>query len=472
VSRGVLPRALASLPRRGERLWPLATGFALAAAALDCGRIAAFVIAPLALGLGLLGARAAAAADAARAWIGGGLASSAAGFVLLFVGGDGAALAAFLLGIVVTLCGVRASLLQEPTPAGVPAPCLGVGLAAAVIADEAAALLREGVRLVQPRPDFARIAADVRAAADRNRERGWLEHPEQAYLPPPPLEKYQLERVDVRGAGSAEELRFHSEFEPLDPEVRRQFLAVDANRTARVHLWRHRGEPRPTLLCLHGHRQGRIGLDARTWDVRWLHGALGLDVALYTLPLHGARATGWHSGAGFLDGHPGVTSAALAQIVWELRRFAGWLRGQGGGALGIAGFDVGGHAAALFASLESGLASAVLFAPVASLDAYAWRLMPAGRRAEARAAGLTEHWLSAAWARHAPLNLRPQLPHASRLVVGGLVDRSVPPSQVAALWEHWGRPASHWCPGSHRIWRGRRELREHLAAHLRATLAA
>jgi hypothetical protein len=325
---------------------------------------------------------------------------------------------------------------------------------------------------MQARPDRARVAADVRAAADRNREHAWTEHPERAYWTPPPLEKHQLASVVLRGAGSAEHLRFASEFEPVDPEVRESFAALRANQTAHVHLWRSRAEPRPLLICLHGYRQGRVALDALSWDVRRLHAVLGIDVALFVLPLHGPRAPGLRSGAGFLDGHPSETSAALAQTVWDLRRFIGWLRAQGAPTLGIAGFGLGGYAAALFASLEAGLASALLLAPIVSLDAFAWRLMPPAQRAEARAAGLTEHLLASAWARHAPLGLRPCVPHAARLVVGGLADRIVPPLQVQALWEHWGRPAQHWHPGSHSVWRERRALRARLEQHLHATLHA
>ena len=206
--------------------------------------------------------------------------------------------------------------------------------------------------------------------------------------------------------------------------------------------------------------------------MRRLHGSLGLDVALFVLPLHGPRAPGWRSGAGFLDGHPSETSAALAQTVWDLRRLVGWLRSHGAPTLGIAGFGLGGYAAALFASLEAGLASAILLAPVVALDAFAWRLMPPAQRAEARAAGLTEHLLGTAWSRHAPLGLRPLVPHAARLVMAGQADRLVPPLSAEALWEHWGRPASHWYPGSHSVWLGRRALRERVVRHLRATLHA
>ena len=230
----------------------------------------------------------------------------------------------------------------------------------------------------------------------------------------------------LRGSGSAEQLRFASEFEPLDPEVRDVFLGRRSNRSAVVHLWRHAGGPRPTLICLHGHRQGHPSVDARLWDVRWLHRSLGFDVALFALPLHGPRTAGRRSGDGFLDGHPSETSAALAQSIWDLRRLAGWLQDEGAPALGVAGFGLGGFVAALFASLAPNLASVTLLAPIVSLETFAWRLLPPARRAEARAAGITDHWLSAAWARHDPRRLRPRVSHEARLDTGraGRSDRA------------------------------------------------
>ena len=56
-------------------------------------------------------------------------------------------------------------------------------------------------------------------------------------------------------------------------------------------------------------------------------------------------------------------------------------------------------------------------------------------------------------------------------MLAGLVDRIVPPLQALALWEHWGRPAHHWFPGSHFVWLGRRQVRERICAHLRSSLA-
>jgi hypothetical protein len=458
-----------SAPPGRERLWPFAAAIALAAAGLAAGRVAAFAAAPLACALLMLALHPGVGSDAPRRWVGAGLASTLAAAALLVAGAGAAALGALALGLLVLARGATASLRCEPPPRPLAAPPPGLALGVAVAADEALAFVVETTRRLRARPDFARIAADVRAAADRNREHGWLEHPERAHLAPPPLEKTRLASVVLRGAGRAEHLRFASEFEPVDPEVRDAFLAERGNATAHVHLWRSRERAQPTLVCLHDHFQGRAALAALGWRVRWLHTALGLDVALFTLPFYGPRAP--RAGGGWLGAHPLLTSAALAQTVWDLRRLMGWLRAQGAPLVGLAGFGLGGHAAALYASLDAGLASVLLLAPVVSLDAFAWRLAAPAQRAEARAAGLTEHWLSAAWARHAPLRLRPCVPHGARLVVGGLADRLAPPAEVQALWEHWGRPACHWHPGSHSVWRERRALYDRLATHLRATLA-
>jgi hypothetical protein len=469
--------SLSSLPATGarsplrERLCPLAAGVALAIAALVTGRLAVFAAAPLGLALLALAIGAEGNADAPRRWVGAGLATALAGVILVPAGAGLAALLPIGLGLFLLQRGVCASLRQNPPPPGLSTPALCPAVALAVTADEITGLAWETARRTQPRPDFARMAADVRAAADRNREHGWIEHPERAYLLPPRLEKIELGRVRLRGSGQAERLRFASEFEPLDPEVRDVYLARRHNGKAVVHLWRHAGSPRPTLICLHGHRQGHPSVDARLWDARWLHRSLGFDVALFALPLHGPRASA-RSGGGFLDGHPLETNAALEQSIWDLRRLAGWLQDEGAPALGVAGFGLGGYVAALFASLAPNLASVALLAPIVSLETFAWRLLPPARRAEARAAGITDHWLSAAWARHDPRRLRPRVSHESRLMLAGLVDRIVPPLEALALWEHWGRPAHQWYPGSHFVWLDRQKARERICAHLRATLSA
>jgi hypothetical protein len=407
---------------------------------------------------------------AAAAWaiVGSGLALLV-GAGLVLAGAFGAGLVALALGAGAGFVGAQLSLAAHPESHRVPA---SARTAVAVAADEAMKWYWHAAGLVSPPPEPLLWIESLRAAAERNRAAGIAADPALAHPTPPALEKHTLRRLELAGLPSAEDLRFESEFEPRDPEIRERWLAVAKNRTARALLWRHPEGPRPTLIVIHGYGMGRPGFDARAFEVPRLHRQLGLDIALVTLPLHGARAAGRRSGAGFLDAHPLATNAAFEQAIFELRRLAGWLRGQGAPAVGVYGMSLGGYTAALFASLERGLACAVPLVPAVCLPA----ILGAGRSLEQRRArealGLDDALLGDAWASHDPLRMRPRVAPEGRLIFAAHTDRICTPDQVLRLWEHWERPSIHWLPGSHLAPFGRRAMRERLDAHLAATLRA
>ena len=407
---------------------------------------------------------------AAAAWaVVGGALALLAGLVLAASGGLAAGLLCIALGAGTGLVGTQLSLAAHPRTRPLPAP-RSARTHLAVAADEAMKWYWHAIGLVSPAPAPGLWIEALRAAAERNRASGVLNDPSLAHPAPPALEKHTLRGVSLAGLPRAEQLSFESEFEPRDAEVRERYLDAAANRTARALLWRHRGGPRPVLILIHGYGMGRPGLDARAFDVPRLHQGLGLDVALVTLPLHGARAPGRRSGAGFLDAHPLATNAAFEQAVWELRRLARWLRSAGAPALGVHGMSLGGYTAALFSSLERGLACAVPLVPAVSLPA----ILGASRSPEERrlreSIGLSDALLAEAWASHDPLRQRTLVAPEGRLILAGLSDRICTPDQVEALWEHWERPSIHWFEGSHLAPFGRRALRERLDLHLRATL--
>jgi dienelactone hydrolase len=440
---------------------------------LSLGGVAAFASSPVTLLLVLcaLSVRGPLTSDHPRRLVGAAAVTALLGVGFVFGGSAAAGAATFALGGAIAVWASRVALAFDAPPAGITvASTSGQARTAAVVLDEAVKLWWEVARVAQRPSDIQVVAADVRAAADRNHERGWIDHPERSHLRPPPLEKAGVRCTRIRGAGSAEHLTFVSEFEPQDPEIRSSYLAQRPNRTAHAYLWRHRGGMRPTLICIHDYAMGHVTLDARICNVQWLHRELGLDVALAVLPLHGLRATGRRSGAGFLDGHPLWTSAALSQSIWDLRRIWGWLRAEGASPTGLLGFGVGGCVASVLASVDEGFACAVPVRPAVPLEHLASRLLPPVRRVERRAAGLGEQLLRQAWAPNAPLRMRPRVPHESRLIIGGASDRIVPPADVEALWEHWGRPAMHWSPGSHFGWIDRSATRARLASHLRGAL--
>ncbi|MBW2270000.1 MAG: hypothetical protein JRH16_15640 [Deltaproteobacteria bacterium] len=445
---------------------------AASAAGLATGVVTAFVAAPLVCLLALQTFVLARSPDAAlpRRSVGLALALCGFGCALLLLGRIGSACAVVGAGLAVALTATRLSIgLGVPAAPGLPQG-FDLRLHAGIATDEALRLLLESRTLLRAPVVYADIAAEARIAADRNAAEGWQARPERAHAIPPPLEKFRCEDRHLLGVGDVELLRFASEFEPLDPEVRDAYLAVAANRTAQAVLLRHSGAPRPTLIYCHGYGLGQPWLAARMAGARRLHAELGLDVALFTLPLHAARASGVRSGAGVLDGHPLWTNAALDQAVWDLRRLTGYLRGAGSPCVGVFGSSLGGTVAAVFASVDERLASVIAMNAPARLDALFWRQLLPGESAAARAAGLSTHLLAQAWSRHAPLRMRPRVAHERRLVIGGLADRVVEPEQTRELWEHWGRPAMHSYPGTHTVWLGREALRARIDAHLRTTL--
>ena len=450
----------------------LAAAVWVAAASLSSGVLTALLGLPVAgaLALAALSASREHEPKAARRVIGaGGVALLFAIGHLLF--GGGGALVSLAFALAVIHAGAQLSLERLPVAAELPPRSpRGPGLAACVAADESLLLLWDWNGGISLPGNAAWLADRLRAAAERNRERGWLDEPERAHPLPPALEKPSVSRELLRRAGTVEHLRFESEFEPFDPEARDTFLGARANRTAHAWLWRHAGPPRPTVVCLHGYTSGHAAPDSRAFDVATLHRENGLDVVLYTLPLHGLRASGRASGRGFLGGDPLFTNAAFGQAVWDLRRLTGWLRAEGAPLVAVMGGSLGGYTTALYASLDARLACAIPVVPPARFARLVWSELAPDRRRALEAAGASEELLDEAWASHAVLRHRPRVAREDRLIVAAAADRLCTPAHARELWEHWDRPEIHWYPGSHLVPIGRGAVRLRIANFLRQRL--
>ena len=440
----------------------------VAAAGLSGGVLLAFVSAPIAA---LLAAQSVMGSGDSvivpRYSVGLGLVSLGFAVLLFLASHLGAALLVVLAAAVVMATAIDASLRMEP-PSGPESEVDGfdLRLGLGVVADEALRCAIELRQRMQPGPEFTQMAGEVRIAADRNHEEGWIARPERAHPIPPPLEKPVLRRTRIAGVGDAELLCFPSEFVAQDPEFDFDAMAGPSNRVARATLFRDSRRPRPTVIFLHDFGFGRPAIDAQIAGVAGLRSA-GFDVALLTLPLHGARSSGWTSENGFLGGSVLATNAAVAQSVWDGRCLAGWLGARGVASLAFFGIGLGGYVTALVASLHEGLAAAIIVGTPAALDSCFWRQMPPHRIAQLQNSGLTAHVLDHAWARHAPLRVRPRVAHEGRLVVGNTADRIVPPSEIERLWQHWGQPASLWDAGTHCLWRDPQAIRNRIVSHLK-----
>lgn len=135
--------------------------------------------------------------------------------------------------------------------------------------------------------------------------------------------------------------------------------------------------------------------------------------------------------------------------MWDIRRLLSWIRSQEEeeSLIGLNGLSLGGYIASLVASLEEGLACAILGVPVADL------IELLGRHCGLRHKDPRRHTVKMAepiGRMISPLSLTPLVPMPGRFIYAGIADRLVHPrEQVTRLWEHWGKPEIVWYPGGH-----------------------
>jgi hypothetical protein len=236
-----------------------------------------------------------------------------------------------------------------------------------------------------------------------------------------------------------------------------------------VEHWMHEhAAPRGTVLALHGFSMGQPRLDALLlFAAQWFR--RGLDVALLTLPYHGARTpwTARFSGQRFAGPDPSAFNEAVRRAVYDVYVVRGWLRERSGGPIGLLGLSLGGYIAALMAGLCDDVDFVVPMVPPVCIGDLAWRFFERSRRRRAGTAPpYSRDELRATYRVHSPLTYALRVPRERVLIVAGRGDRIVPPEHPHALWRHWGEPRIHWFSGSHLAPFGRERIVATVADHL------
>jgi dienelactone hydrolase len=363
----------------------------------------------------------------------------------------GGAVALLLLGLSAAAFVAAGALTLRETErvAGVPAPVPALGLAAEAAGDDALLALFD---FALPQPTDAEAARHVRELAEAEEcftAQGWLEKPESFHATPPPLAavasaKRRWARIDF------EHLSCASGYEPHPEEPgRERWLGYAPVRTAHAWLLRQSDPGRPWLVCIHGYRMGYPWMDLSAFRAARLHARLGLNVLLPVLPLHGPRRIGRLSGDGFFGADVMDMVHAEAQAMWDLRRWLGWIRAQGGRRIGVYGLSLGGYNAALLAGLEDDLACLVAGIPATDLAALIWMHGPEHILHVAERRGLERARAERVLRVVSPLALAPRVAKERRFVFAGNVDQLVPAAQVQSLVRHWEQPATTWFAGAH-----------------------
>lgn len=380
------------------------------------------------------------------------------------VGAGSAIFAAFLLPVttVVTLfvssvatflAAGYVSLRADSPRSEVPEARRSVVMAARVAIDEV--VLAGQSFLISPPPaaEIEHFRREVDAARELFARRGWLADPLAYHRPPPALSEPRLVLRQL-GHGSHrivyEELSFESGYEPDVAEPGRdRWSSYTANRTTHAALLRHRGAPRPWLVCIHGYFMGQVRFGFWIFDAIHLHRELGLNVLLPVLPFHGPRKVGRFSGEGFLGGSVLDTVHAEAQSMWDLRRLLYWIRSQGTPAIGIHGVSLGGYNAALLAGIDDDLACVIAGVPPVDLARLVWTHASPGVVRSLEAAGIVRDEVAELYRVISPLAVLPAASVERRAIYAGIGDRLVSADHPRDLWEHWGRPRIEWTQSGH-----------------------
>jgi pimeloyl-ACP methyl ester carboxylesterase len=290
--------------------------------------------------------------------------------------------------------------------------------------------------------------------------------PAEFYATPPPIAPRVKPRPRSVDGGTVLDLTWPSGYEPRWAEARADYERWRENATSHVRLFRH-AKHAPAVICIHGFGGGAFFIEEQAWQVSRLF-ALGLDVALFTLPFHGRRAPR-HWGAPMFPVAEdiGRTNEGFGQAIWDLRGLMAWLRAEGAPAVGVAGMSLGAYTTALLATVEPQLDFAIKSIPMADItDAVVAHDRMRGLEIDVAIQNASRQALAI----HTPLMRAPVIDGARVLVMGAEQDRITGHWQAAELARHFGG-ALRIVGGSHLFHLGRRETLQSIQSFLNGSIA-
>jgi pimeloyl-ACP methyl ester carboxylesterase len=216
-----------------------------------------------------------------------------------------------------------------------------------------------------------------------------------------------------------------------------KYLGVANNRFAHARWYRHTDRPRPVALLIHGYMAGHYLVEERMWPMRALFDQ-GLDLVLPVLPFHGLRRS---EARGFLppafpSSDPRFTIEGFRQAIFDLQSLIGYLKTHGAPEVGVMGMSLGGYTSALLSTLDPRVSFAILFIPLASIDAFAHahgRMIGSEAEQEAQREALAR-----AQSVVSPLVRAPHVRGQDALVIAGEADLVTGVAHGRRLAEHFG----------------------------------
>ncbi|OBI43594.1 PHB depolymerase family esterase [Mycobacterium colombiense] len=263
---------------------------------------------------------------------------------------------------------------------------------------------------------------------------------DRAHADPKPLRANSIRKRSIPGL-AYERMAFEH-----DPALPATLEADGLGGPARavVHLCRHRDEPRPWLVWVHGAGQGGTE-DLLLSRIGRIHHQLGFNVALPVQPGHGCRRRQWPA---YPDMDPLGNVAGMMRVVSEVRAVVRWVQPRAT-AVVVAGISMGSPVAALVSHLEKQVDAVALYTPILGLNAMIARhLQRWGSSREGFRELLESPVVTQLTSVIDPLAVTPSPPPDRRLIVGAWHDRMAMREPADALQERWGGQL-YWYDGSH-----------------------
>ncbi len=362
----------------------------------------------------------------------------------------GALIAAAMFGV--SICAFIASgwfqLHLQPKLQDIPAPLPNLAYSAKVAVDNAFLSLMAWLAPLPSATLLTEVVAESKAAHEIFIKNGWLDKPESYHQQPPEIESCEITSLRLGGL-ECEYLKVESGYlPPAALPGSDRWLSYTENKTSHALILR-RKEPAPWLICVHGFGMGNPKQDFAAFRAKHIFATMKVNIALFTLPVHGPRAPKGFNGAKFMALSPMDFVHAESQAIWDLRRLIGWIRKQGATKIGISGISLGAYTSAVLASIEDNLDCVIAGVPPADMMATGDYLASSLERRLMAAAGYDADRDRAIQSVVSPLSLKPRVPHDCRFMFAATGDQFVPIEQINALWQHWQQPKISWCTGGH-----------------------
>lgn len=210
------------------------------------------------------------------------------------------------------------------------------------------------------------------------------------------------------------------------------------------------GQARAAVIFLHGHMMTRATLFPLLLFARTSIRA-GVDFYYMNLPYHMLRTpAGAYSGQYSLNSDIEQTAMAFRQGVMDVRSLMTWIEHTQRLPVILAGISLGAYTACMTAVADSRPRAVVSILGGASLARIPWDGYQGGKtRRQLLHGGVNlaqlEHW----WAVLSPGNWQPAVDRRRIILMGGMHDEIVTPSNVRRLWVAWDRPEIRWYPCGH-----------------------